>query len=223
MIKRVTFSGIDAWTKAQDILAIYEKYPFTEFAYLYTESKKAGNRYPQPVILKAFKKARIPMAVHICGKAAHEVMKTGDWSPVYASIGQYMDMFERIQINIPKTSHFSRNVVFPEGKKIIIQIHPGTEEMFECYKTNPSVQGFQDGSGGHGITASEWMPPETEFFGYAGGIGPENVVETIRKISSVCRTDFWIDMETGIRTNDKFDVKKCEQVCKAIVEAGFIK
>lgn len=223
MIKRVTFSGIDQWTKIKDVIEIYRKYPFVEFAYLYTESRKAGNRYPQPVMLKAYKKAGVPMAVHICGKAAHEVMKTGDWTPVYNAIGQYMDIFDRIQINIPKTNHFSRNVVFPEGKQIIMQIHQGTEEMFECYRNRPFVQGFQDSSGGHGIACSEWMKPETDFFGYAGGINPENVVQVVDAISRICPTDFWIDMETGIRTNDKFDVGKCEQVCKAITDAGFIK
>ena len=223
MIKKVTFSGIDQWTKAKDIIKMYEKYPFAEFAYLYTESRKAGNRYPQPVMLKAFKKTGVPMAVHICGKAAHEVMKTGDWSNIYSAIGQYMDIFDRIQINIPKTSHFSRDVKFPDGKKIIIQIHPGTEEMFDCYRKYPFVQGFQDGSGGHGIECSEWMKPETDFFGYAGGISPEKVVAVVEKITSVCPTDFWIDMETGIRTNDKFDIGKCEKVCAAIVNAGFIK
>lgn len=221
MIKRVTFSGIDQWTKVKDVVEIYKSYPFVEFAYLYTENRNAGNRYPQPVILKGYKKAGVPMAVHICGKAAHEVMKTGDWSPVYSAIGQYMDMFDRIQINIPKTSRFSRSVEFPADKKIIIQIHPGTEEMFSCYKSNPNVQGFQDGSGGHGIVCEDWMKPETGFFGYAGGICPENVVSVIGKIEAVCPSDFWIDMETGIRTNDRFDVEKCRQVCKAIAEAGF--
>jgi hypothetical protein len=95
--------------------------------------------------------------------------------------------------------------------------------MFECYKKHSFVQGFQDGSGGHGIECGEWMKPETDFFGYAGGIRAENAVEVVRKITSVCPTDFWIDMETGVRTNDKFDIRKCEQVCKAIVDAGFIK
>lgn len=75
-----------------------------------------------------------------------------------------MDMFDRIQINIPKISHFSRDVAFPEGKKIILRIHPGTEEMFAHYRSNPSVQGFQDSSGGYGVMCEEWMKQEKAFF-----------------------------------------------------------
>ena len=84
------------------------------------------------------------------------------------------------------------------------------------------MQGFQDGSGGRGVTCSRWMAPETPVFGYAGGIGPENVVETVRAISAVCENDFWIDMETGIRTGDRFDPDKCRKVCEALVESGLI-
>ena len=69
---------------------------------------------------------------------------------------------------------------------------------------------------------TEWQYPETNPFGYAGGISPENVVETVKSITEICETDFWIDMETGIRTNDKFDITKCEEVCNKLVQNGFI-
>ncbi|MBQ8202441.1 MAG: hypothetical protein IJZ74_11815 [Clostridia bacterium] len=110
----------------------------------------------------------------------------------------------------------------PADKSIIIQLHEGTNELFQHYKHLPNVQGFQDASGGRGIVNTEWMTPKTEFFGYAGGIGPDNVVETVKAIQSVCPSDFWIDMESSIRTNDKFDVEKCRLVCQALTEAGLV-
>ena len=67
------------------------------------------------------------------------------------------------------------------------------------------------------------MLPETEPFGYAGGINPENVVDVVRELNDICETDFWIDMETGIRTNDKFDVKKCEEICRRLTESCLLK
>ena len=222
MMKRITFTGVDQWTKAKDVEAIYKDFPFVEFGFLLSESRKAGNRYPQPVIFKAYKKTGIPMAMHICGKYSYEYARTGDWRPIADAAGSSIDMFDRIQLNIPKISRFSRDIIFPEGKKIIFQIHEGTKDFFACYKDRPEVQGFQDGSGGHGVVCTEWMPPESSFFGYAGGICPENVVETIRAISAVCPTDFWIDMETGVRTDYRFDVEKCRRVCESVVKAGFI-
>jgi len=222
MIKRVSFSGIDQWTKTAELKALYQKYPFVEFVFLLSDNQKAGNRYPRPVMLKAYKKLSLPMAVHLCGKAAMDLIHTNDWNPVLSMLGNSWDLFDRIQINIPKTKRFSRELTFPEDKKIIIQLHEGTEEFFRHYQHLPNVQGFQDGSGGRGVACSEWMEPQTAFFGYAGGIGPENVVEAVAAISSVCPGDFWIDMESSIRTNDKFDVKKCEAVCRNLTQAGLI-
>ena len=222
MLKRVSFSGIDQWAKPQELAALHKDFPFVEFVFLLTESRKAGNRYPMPVMLKAYKKYKFPMAVHFCGKIAYEAVKGNDWQPAIDMLGTSFDLFDRIQLNIPKTSHYCRELTFPEGKQIIIQLHEGTEEFFAHYKHLPFVQGFQDGSGGHGVQCTAWRAPETEFFGYAGGIGPDNVVSVVKAINDVCDGDFWIDMETSIRTNDKFDVQKCRRVCEALVKEGLI-
>ena len=174
-------------------------------------------------MLKGYKKLGLPMAVHLCGKIAYEAVKGNDWTAVTDMLGSSFDLFDRIQLNIPKTSHFCRELAFPQGKQIIIQLHEGTEDFFAHYKHLPFVQGFQDGSCGRGVVCSEWREPETEFFGNAGGLGHDNVVSAVRAISEVCPTDFWIDMESSIRTNDKFDVDKCRRVCEALVKAGLIK
>jgi len=224
MLKRVTFSGIDQQTKVQDLKKLYEKYPFVEFVFLYSQqaNQKGQGRYPRPVILKGYKKGGLPMALHLCGKIAHDLVHDSDWSVVQKDLAGYMDLFDRIQLNIPKTKRFSREMTFPDDKQIIIQLHEGTENLFECYKHLTNVVGFQDASGGRGITETEWILPETEPFGYAGGINPENVVDVVRELNEICETDFWIDMETGIRTNDKFDVAKCEEICRKLVENGLV-
>ena len=162
------------------------------------------------------------MALHLCGKIAHDLVHDSDWSVAYKDLDGYMDLFDRIQLNIPKTKRFSREMTFPEDKQIIIQLHEGTQELFDCYKHLPNVVGFQDASGGRGIAETEWMLPETEPFGYAGGINPENVVKVVQELNEICETDFWIDMETGIRTNDKFDVTKCEEICRKLTQNRLI-
>jgi phosphoribosylanthranilate isomerase len=50
--------------------------------------------------------------------------------------------------------------------------------------------------------------------GYAGGIGPENVIEILKKIGDVAgETPFWIDMESRVRDDqDRFDITKAESV-----------
>ena len=56
--------------------------------------------------------------------------------------------------------------------------------------------------------------------GYAGGIGPDNVVDVLRDIGPVRPT--WIDMESGVRTGDKFDLAKVRRVLEqvAMVRGG---
>ncbi len=224
MLKRVTFSGIDQYTRVDDLKRLYEQYPFVEFVYLYSsqQNQKGHGRYPQKVVLKNYKKANLPMALHLCGKIALDLVHDGNWSVVHKELAGYMDLFDRIQLNIVKTKRFSRELTFPEDKQIIIQLHEGTRELLECYKHLPNVVGFQDGSGGRGILETDWMEPVTPFFGYAGGIDPENVVSVVEDLTIICEVDFWIDMESGIRTDDRLDVQKCEQVCAQLVEAGLI-
>ena len=52
------------------------------------------------------------------------------------------------------------------------------------------------------------------YFGYAGGLSAENVEKVIEDLLIVNNSDFWIDMESSVRTNDRFDTKKCEEVLK---------
>lgn len=49
----------------------------------------------------------------------------------------------------------------------------------------PNVVGFQDASGSRDIAETEWMLPETEPFGYAGGINPENAVSVVRELNEI--------------------------------------
>jgi phosphoribosylanthranilate isomerase len=46
--------------------------------------------------------------------------------------------------------------------------------------------------------------------GYAGGLSPDNVESQIKLIRKVA-SHFWIDAETGLRTNGEFDLTKVEQ------------
>ena len=50
--------------------------------------------------------------------------------------------------------------------------------------------------------------------GFAGGIGPDNVLDVIRDIGP--RDPYWIDMESGVRTDDKLDLAKVRRVLEQI-------
>jgi phosphoribosylanthranilate isomerase len=73
-----------------------------------------------------------------------------------------------------------------------------------------------DASGGRGILGDWHSPIPGKICGYAGGLGPDNVLQELEKISAICNKPFWIDMEGKLRTDDKFDLTKCVAVLDQI-------
>ena len=77
------------------------------------------------------------------------------------------------------------------------------------------VSALFDASGGRGIEPFRWpVSPVSIRFGFAGGIGPDNLVEVLRDIGPR-EAPFWIDMESGVRTDDRFDLAKVRAVLEA--------
>ena len=53
--------------------------------------------------------------------------------------------------------------------------------------------------------------------GYAGGIGPGNVYDKAKELFlNENVEDFWVDMESGVRTDDWFDLNKAEKVIQQV-------
>lgn len=74
-----------------------------------------------------------------------------------------------------------------------------------------------DTSGGRGKLPDSIPSHPGYTVGYSGGINPENVVEYIQRIPGLEEdSKYWIDMESGVRTNNWLDLNKCEEVCKKI-------
>ena len=72
-----------------------------------------------------------------------------------------------------------------------------------------------DASGGRGIdTTIKPLFRHGLKVGYAGGINPDNVGDKLYQLLRDTKEDFWIDMESGVRTNDKFDLNKVYKVLK---------
>jgi phosphoribosylanthranilate isomerase len=82
------------------------------------------------------------------------------------------------------------------------------------FPEDDSIDYLFDTSGGRGeIPLAVPGHNKARLVGFAGGITPENV---LRWIGSVNAQNYWIDMESGVRTDDWLDLDKCEAVCRAI-------
>jgi phosphoribosylanthranilate isomerase len=79
-----------------------------------------------------------------------------------------------------------------------------------------------DASGGRGIDTPIEILKTNIKVGYAGGINPDNVADKLSFLLEHVNTgEFWIDMESGVRTDDWFDLDKVVKVlgiCQQVID-----
>lgn len=188
-------------------------------------------------------KRPLKLAAHLCGKWVKEAL---EGRLFFLNDERRYRLFGRVQFNLAKGAligavknetfletlrrcHKSNGMTRPDfilgGDWSVV---PGIDgEFFNKYPVCPLF----DASGGRGIGAKEWPGPYDYIgsfgrrvpHGYAGGIGPDNVAEMLDSVEAsashgggFCDYPVWIDMESKIRTDDKFDLAKCEAVMSAV-------
>ena len=215
MLNRVTFTGVDNRTNVNDLVRLTQKYPFVEFGVLVSKgntNKRIVNRYPDTTIFKKLKNKGLNLSCHLCGSVARNIVKKDDWVEFFDLLGKDYEIFNRFQLNVVGVKGFSKDIHFIEDKNFIIQLKEDMS-LYNTYKDLPNIVGFQDNSGGVGRFEDNWLDSD-RYFGYAGGLSIDNIESVIEDLYIVNSADFWVDMETSVRTNDWFDVSKCEQVLK---------
>lgn len=90
----------------------------------------------------------------------------------------------------------------------------------------PNLTILHDASGGRGIAGEFSVPPlNWSLPGFAGGLNPENLASKLDAIYAMDGNfkDFWVDMESGVRTDDQLDLDKVQRVleiCKTFMRFG---
>ena len=199
----VTFTGLDERTDMARVAALTRAYP-VEWGVLFG-GRLGKNRYPPRSVSDAAVKLGIPLSMHLCGPRAAEA---NEGTPPASYHG-----FSRIQVNraqgqydLDAMARVSRHTL----KTVVVQ-----HRTARFPPSAAGVQWLQDTSGGKGRTAAFWAIPDTpeQLVGYAGGLNPDNVADAVARMPA---KNFWIDMETGVRTDDWLDLDKCEAVCRAV-------
>lgn len=225
-LTRVTFTGIDEWTDLQRLSRLSQQYPYAEFGLLVSKNwTHNGPRFPNPAIIwklaNLWGQQPLSLACHLCGDLAIDAAH-GDWS--YDTFAEAMNepgliiIFERVQLNIDSKPFFDELHRFQKGRfEIIVQMQNDT--LCRQFIEGGSPEGMSyliDSSGGRGIdTPIEVVDAPDIHIGYAGGIGPENVEEKLRYLLQYpSEGKFWIDMESRVRTADRFDLDKVEEVLR---------
>ena len=223
----VTITGADDHTDPRDLADLSHRFPFVEWGILFSVNDNRP-RYPSrgwverlaeikngPMSLRNFH-----LSAHFCGALAKESMTGTGWM-----LDCVRDWgFSRVQIN-----GFALNKVGAmrsrKGLELILQTRDlDTIKLHQDFALARRADGERcsllfDASGGRGLSPERW-PQATHTngsdvpVGYAGGITPDNVLSVIRELSHVEPT--WIDMESGVRTDDRLDLAKVERVLSQV-------
>lgn len=222
-LDRVTITGADESVRLSDLLALAQEFPFVEWGICASHSAwEAGGRprYPLPEWIKELQRTSLEapqplkLALHLCGRWVRSLLRSEFEIPLWLPAG-----FQRVQLNF----HRESTRIEPEGfaaclrkfhqRDILFQLDGAKGQHYldlayaaeadRCYP-------FFDASGGAGIVPEQWPEPiymQTDsdhcYHGYAGGLGPDNVIHELRRIASVVgNTRIWIDMETKVRTDN---------------------
>ena len=226
----VTITGADDAVNPRDLFALSRAFPFVEWAVLRSTERRGTNRYPSDVWLHALATAAFRtsgdarFAAHLCGDLCNEVM-AGD----PRAIQDYYGLFRRYQLNgwsRFKLSGLRVAKLHPELEFIAqatsIEAFEGTMSFVKRFGLT-NVKPLFDPSGGRGLPIDlDHLPPTYAYStGYAGGITPDNVRNVVQHLTGY-GLQFWIDMESKVRTNDKLDLDKVHRVleaCAPFVEA----
>lgn len=210
----VTITGADEGIALGDLTALSREFPFVEWGLLFSAKRMGTPRYPgREWLLKIPITSPMRFSAHLCGQWARDALAGAPQWPVGSPY------FDRVQLNgYEKPSRVLNKMIAGGQQEFILQVRDGSQvfgvaEVAKEAKGN--VSALWDPSGGRGVEQALWPDlPRACHWGYAGGIGPDNVCETLDKLSAFPR-DFWIDMESGVRTDDAFDLVKVRRVLEA--------
>ena len=202
----ITFTGVDTRTDIEACIELADTYP-VEFGFLYSETRQEP-RYSGCHMLPYFAAKGLRTALHLCGSAARDTMKTQSYPPVCKDAG-------RVQVNLKTNEYRWDAMSILDGIKPTIQ---QSRDVKSWPDTPRDVAPLLDCSGGRGTEIQSYPAnAPMQFAGYAGGFRPGNVRSFLQGLH-FHPFGFWIDMETGVRTDDWFDIVKCRAVCDEVFD-----
>ena len=208
----IAFTGIDRPDLLPDLRRLSERYPI-EWGVLVDPDQEDKLLFPDARTRGALLAARdLRWAAHVCGAAARAIVADPLTAPLPPAGVQ------RVQVNHGFQGSDAAQIAAARdyGRRL------GVRTVLQCQGDFPAEAGVDwlfDVSFGTGVRPDRWPAPPTAvdpFGGYSGGIGPDTVGEILARIAAPPGALYWIDMESGVRTDGAFDLAKCEAVCRAV-------
>jgi len=225
-LTRITISGADDGAPHQALIDLSREFPFVEWGLLLSRTKQGTPRYPSADWLVGFEADEDEVAIshHLCGAMAREVMSgrvPARLRPTETKVS-FKHIARRAQLN-----GFS-DYVLPglhaanllSDTEFILQCGSleAVERAEKLRAVHSNVSALWDCSGGRGLVLDAWPLPLGDLrIGYAGGISETNVSALLTKLTANREPhEFWIDMESGVRTGDKLDLAKVRRILELV-------
>lgn len=225
-INKVTITGADDSVDHNDLVALQLKYPFVEWGILFSEKRAGKDRYPTMSWIQRLS-VDLKLSAHLCGGYSRSIFEDGDVSFLH----NLHSSFKRVQINYNfgynQNWSFRKMLAYASTysiRQIVLQYNKSNNNSIyhlideECNGSLPdNINLLYDSSGGRGNAFVALQPPFKGIYtGYSGGISPLNIKEVCSVIYNsydfAVDEEVWIDMESGVRTDNKFDLSKVEYV-----------
>ncbi len=232
-LKCVTLTGADDKTSIPDMVALSKTYPFVEWAILFHPSKSNKERYPSwKWVVDLMHQESLNLSAHLCGEYVNRTINGH-----FSFLCKDTDRFNRFQFNMAKGRLTEVLGFGPEHSlwraiksarewdtkaKVAPFIFGGAYTVaapVELFRQH-GIQALFDTSGGRGKLTKTWPKSINGVIcGYAGGLGPDNIKEELKRIEQVVGdSTIWIDMESRVRTNGEFDLKLFQRVLEATAD-----
>eukprot|EP00302_Diacronema_sp_CCMP2436_P001996 CAMPEP_0179842764 /NCGR_PEP_ID=MMETSP0982-20121206/3310_1 /TAXON_ID=483367 /ORGANISM="non described non described, Strain CCMP 2436" /LENGTH=250 /DNA_ID=CAMNT_0021727077 /DNA_START=254 /DNA_END=1006 /DNA_ORIENTATION=+ len=238
------FCGADDSVDPRMLVALSRQYGWLEWGVIFRPDKQGEPRYASPAWVERLAAARrasgeapVRLAAHLCSTRVDEVLREdATFLQELRGLG-----FARVQINATAINGVDMSLVSAPGAsaKLLAVINAVPEVEFILQRnaqtlplldpilakgTPPNVSVLFDESMGTGVLSPFPPPLAGVRCGFAGGLGPANIEETLRALL-VDGSSFWVDMESSLRTRtedgtDVFDVSKCFACAMVAVELG---
>ncbi len=180
---------------------------------------------------------RLRLSGHLCGAWARDIAAGGN--RFVTEYPKWPSFFRRLQLNVghilsdisSSTEYGNDGEHFYDGvrllaaahptasSRIIIQVNPNQGWRYRLQPLLDEVDILFDCSGGRGIVAEHWPNPVAGTdarlltnCGYAGGLTPDNLPDQLALIMKASLGQpIWIDVESGVRTDNYLDLDKVRQ------------
>lgn len=202
---RLTFTGVDSHQIVRRIFDTQEAHRKVEFAVLVGSHSgdPAYPRFPHLNVVRHLANTVASPAIHFCGLYSRAINK-GEFDDAIALASGY----RRIQVNA-RTDDYNwvaiSDFAAKVGREVIVQTRG--QEFGGLLR---GVSWLHDVSGGRGKDGvSMWPAPSIHRrCGFAGGLCYANIRAAFTFAQRYPGADIWFDMESGVRTKDRFDLNK---------------